>query len=496
MIHNRVHEEPAAYSPRLVAVLLSFVGLGTSCSDHGIGPTGVDRPAISNVAVAASPYNALSTVVSFTATRADSVRVVYWAGGEPPLATPYYRLRGDTARIATLGLRPRTTYYHTVEAVGSDVRVASDTLPLATGDVPQSLQSVHLDVTGLPTGGYVLTPVTFFGADTVAYALAFDASGQIRWYRAFNEGVPAGETKQQPNGDFTIFLGLSQGWQPTYGRYVEFMPSGEIVRSYAASPPFYTDNHEILLSGIGDTVATVHLFGYELRQVDLSARGGPVDALVAGHVIERQSVTGQVEFLWNAWDHFVLADWIEPTGVNPPLDFDHPNSLDFDVDGSYVVSFRHMGEITKIDRRTGTIVWRLGGRNNQFTFLNDPLGGFSGQHSVRVLENGNLLVYDNGLRHTPPESRAVEYRLDAGMKTATMVWQYRRPAPVFTPFLGSVQRYENGNTFVAFSTANLIVEVDPNGTPVWQGVLNLGAQTNPIIFQALKVPSLYRYERP
>jgi len=34
----------------------------------------------------------------------------------------------------------------------------------------------------------------------VAYALAFDASGQIRWYRAFNEGVPAGETKQQPNG--------------------------------------------------------------------------------------------------------------------------------------------------------------------------------------------------------------------------------------------------------------------------------------------------------
>jgi len=187
--------------------------------------------------------------------------------------------------------------------------------------------------------------------------------------------VPAGETKQQPNGDFTIFLGLSQGWQPTYGRYVEFMPSGEIVRSYAASPPFYTDNHEILLSGIGDTVATVHLFGYELRQVDLSARGGPVDALVAGHVIVRQSVTGQVEFLWNAWDHFVLADWIEPTGVNPPLDFDHPNSLDFDVDGSYVVSFRHMGEITKIDRRTGTIVWRLGGRNNQFMFFNDPLGG-------------------------------------------------------------------------------------------------------------------------
>ena len=412
------------------------------------------------------------------------------------MATPYYRLHGDSARIATLGLRPRTTYSHTVEAVGSGGSVGSDTLRLTTSDLPQDLQSVRLDLTGLPTGGYVLTPVTLFGADTVAYALAFDTSGQIRWYHAFNEGVPAGEAKQQPNGDFTIFLGLSQGWQPTYGQYQEFTPSGEIVRSYAASPPFYTDNHEILLSVTGDSVSAVHLFGYELHQTDLSARGGPVNALVAGHVLLRQSITGQVEFLWNAWDHFVLADWIEPTGVNPPLDFDHPNSLDFDLDGNYIVSFRHMGEITKIDRRTGEIIWRLGGRNNQFAIINDPLGGFSGQHSVRVLENGDLLVYDNGLRHTPPESRAVEYRVDAGARTATMVWQYRRSAPVFTPFLGSVQRYQNGNTLVAFSTANLIVEVDPDGNSVWEGVLNLGTQTNPIIFKALKVPSLYRYKRP
>src|SRR5438552_4085878 len=174
----------------------------------------------------------------------------------------------------------------------------------------------------------------------------------------------------------------------------------------------------------------------------------------------------------------------------------YPNSLDFDRDGNYVASFRHMGEITKIDRRTSEIIWRLGGRNNQFAIMNDPLGGFSAQHSVRVLDNGNLLLYDNGLRHSPLESRAVEYRLDTDAKTATMVWQYRRVPPVFTPFLGSVQRYQNGNTLIAFSTANLIVEVDPSGNPLWEGVLNLDGQSNVIIFKALKVPSLYRYERP
>src|SRR5260370_23683122 len=154
----------------------------------------------------------------------------------------------------------------------------------------------------------------------------------------------------------------------------------------------------------------------------------------------RQCVTGQVAFLWNAWDHFVLADWIEPTGVNPPLDFDRPNSLDFDLDGNYVASFRHMGEITKIDRRTGAIMWRLGGRNNQFTIVNDPLGGFSGQHSVRVLNNGNLLLYDNGLRHIPPESRAVEYHLDTGTRTATTGWQHGRVPAALSPVLGAAHR--------------------------------------------------------
>jgi len=459
--------------------LLPLLGLGTSCLDQPTGATG-NHPGISGLAVGQNPYNALSTVVSCTVTYADSVRVVYGADGEPELATPYYRMRGDSARIATLGLRPNTNYYHVVEAVGSGISVVSDTLRLTTGDLPPLLRNVRLDVTGLAPGGYILTPVTLF---------------QIRWYRAFAAGLPAGEAKQQPNGDFTVFLGSSQGWQPTYGRYLEFTPSGQIVQSYAANPPFYTDNHEILLSVMDDSL-TAHLFGYELRRIDLSFKGGPPDALVAGHVLLRQSAMGQVQFLWNAWDHFVVADWIEPTGVNPPLDFDHPNSLDVDLDGNYVASFRHMGEITKIDRQTGAIIWRLGGRNNQFAIVSDPLGGFSAQHSVRVLDNGNLLLYDNGLRHTPPESRAVEYRLATNAKTATAVWQYRRVPPVFTPFLGSVQRYQNGNTLIAFSTAGLIVEVDPNGNSIWEGMLTLGMPSTPIILGAFKVPSLYRYERP
>src|SRR5207249_12167490 len=114
---------------------------------------------------------------------------------------------------------------------------------------------------------------------------------------------------------------------------------------------------------------------------------------------------------------------------------------------------RRVSAHTETARPTSALITRRARRNTRRAIVNAPLGGFSAQHSVRVLDNGNLLQYDNGLRHRPLESRAVEYRLDTDAKTATMVWQYRRVPPVFTTFLGSVQRYQNGNKLIAFIKA-------------------------------------------
>jgi len=93
---------------------------------------------------------------------------------------------------------------------------------------------------------------------------------------------------------------------------VEFTPAGDIVRSYTASVPFYTDNHELMMTTGPAGGSAAHLFGYELRTVDLTSRGGPSNAQVAGHVLLRQTPSGTTEFMWNAWDHFVIDDWIEP----------------------------------------------------------------------------------------------------------------------------------------------------------------------------------------
>lgn len=253
------------------------------------------------------------------------------------------------------------------------------------------------------------------------------------------------------------------------------------------------DSHELLMTG---TLANpiLHFFGYTLRPFDFSPLGGPSNGIGIGHQVIRQSPPGTTQFLWDAWDHYTIVDWIEPTGVNPPNDFDHSNSLTFDLDSNYIVSFRHLGAVVKLDAQTGATIWQLGGRLGQFTILKDSLGLFSGQHCVRVLDNGDILMYDNGLRHTPPHTRAVEYALDLNKMTATMVWEYEPNPAIFTAVVGSVQRLSSGNTLVGFGLVGQLHEVDAHSKVVGTAQFNL--QSGGTFYRATRIVSLYQYLKP
>jgi arylsulfate sulfotransferase len=60
----------------------------------------------------------------------------------------------------------------------------------------------------------------------------------------------------------------------------------------------------------------------------------------------------------------------------------------------FLVSCRHLDEITKIHRTTGEIIWRFGGSQNEFNFINDY--PFTHQHSIRSLGNNRYILFDNG----------------------------------------------------------------------------------------------------
>ena len=472
-------------------LLCAALAAVASCGgDSSVVPS---QPTLASVSAIANAHNALSARVVVVSGDVDSARILFRGPDGVAQQTPFSAVRA-TDTLVVLGLEAEADYTLVVDAWGGTASLQSSAIAFRTASLPAALQSVRLRGVGAPSAGHTLTVPVFLGGQNDGYVVAFDAAGEISWYRAIEGEGWAVEARQQRNGNISVYVGRSYGWHPTAGRYLELRPDGEIVRSFSAGASFYTDPHDLLLTFRDTTLEAVHMIAYDIQsyppEVALDGRTS-----LAVHRILRQSPAGQIEFEWNASDHFSPADW--PASA-VPFDLVHPSSLDITRDGNYLVSLQAIDQIAKIDAGTGAVIWQLGGNSSDFAFIGDPLGGFHGQHSVRELENGNILLFDNRSGPDPLASRAVEYRLDHAAGTATLVWEYRPAPPITSRIMGSAQRLANGNTLVGFGVAARVIEVGAgSSTPIWDATLARDGDPVPMQFyRAVRVPSLYRYEKP
>lgn len=85
-------------------------------------------------------------------------------------------------------------------------------------------------------------------------------------------------------------------------------------------------------------------------------------------------------------------------------------------------------------------------------------------HEPKFLENGNLLIFDNGYKRG--WSRVIE--LDRFSKR--IVWEYKTDPPdaFFTEERGSIQRFPNGNTLITESDTGRVFEITSDGRIVWE----------------------------
>lgn len=431
--------------------------------------------------------------LAFADSDADSVRAHFAAvDGTESGVTPWVSNGRGSLRV--LGLRASTTYLMWTEAKSGLTTAIGDTVSYVTDALPDALVEARLErqLGGPLSGGYTLSSA--MSDDGRSYAVAYDSLGVVRWYRDL--GYPGGvaDVQQQHNGHITAGLGASTGYNVADVRFIEFARDGDSIRTIVARGSPYTDGHELIVQTdrAGNRVADF-LFGYDIRPVDLSEFGGGTQDALAGHQVLRISAAGRVDTLIQGWDRWSEADAV----IGPPLagDFDHPNSLSFDRDSGLVISYRALGSVVKLTPDGRSVDWIFGGTGNQFTLVGDPLNGFGGQHTVRVLPNGHLLMFDNGWNHVPQRSRAVEYALDPATRTARMVWQYTPEPAVFVPFTGAAQRLANGNTVVTFTMERFIDEVSPDGVLLSRMAIHSGADWY-APYRTQRIRSLYRFEDP
>lgn len=328
---------------------------------------------------------------------------------------------------------------------------ASGSDPATADSLPADFPRITAAIPGNPAPGRIfLAGIHQRDPGASSYLMILENDGTPYFYRKL-EGAGLG-LMRQADGRLTYFDRPRQAFYALDSNYA-------VVDSFRCGNGYETDAHELRVLPNGHAL----LMAYDPQIVDMSQiipKGFP-EATVLGLIIQEIDRDKNVVFQWRSWDHFQILDAVGIPFSRTTIDYVHGNSLDVGPDGNILLSSRHMSEVTKISRATGDVLWRLGGKNNQFRFIGDPIG-FSYQHDARWLPGGHVTLFDNGNFHSPRFSRAVEYEVDEEKMTAKLVWEYRHDPDVFGSAAGSVQRLSNGNTLIGWGfTMPTLTEVTP-----------------------------------
>ena len=470
---------------RLLSLLL-LCTLGWHCG-HAAPPPPPIQTSVSNVQVRANPNNVLSAVVSADVSNAASVRVEYAADdGSDSGSTPDFAVTHQSNELPVLGLMPQTAYEMQVVATGPDgTAVSSDAISFQTAPLPSDIPSFVALQSGDAQPGY--TMLGLVSGSERNPALIVDQMGRVVWYRENPRSIS--DFQKQPDGTYTVAVNNGDFFLYSYfiAQYSQYDNLGNLLRTWSATGGWLTDNHELRLLPNGDAL----VLAFSERTMDLTSIGGRPNAIVVGNMLQRVKPTGAVQFQWDAFDHLPVDGIASPINVQGEyVDWTHMNAIDATSDGNYLLSVRHLSQVVKIDSSTGAVLWKLGGMGSDFQFVGDSFNGFSMQHGVRELPNGNILMFDNGDEHVRPQSRAAEYQLDFTNRTATLVWQYLAPTSLQAIAMGYAQRLANGNTLIAYGTAQppRVQEVTPAGEVVW----DLSSSTPSFgMYRAFRIASLY-----
>ncbi len=245
----------------------------------------------------------------------------------------------------------------------------------------------------------------------------------------------------------------------------------EVARVRAAGTE-QADQHDFVITAADTAVFWV----YDPVPRDLSALGGPADGVLHDGVLQEIDIaTGTVVWQWRASDHVALDESYAPLpqgeAARLPYDYFHANSVGIDADGHLLASARHTWGCYKIHRRTGEVLWRLGGKRSDFPL--DARSTFSWQHDIRRRRDGTYSLFDNGAGVTKQRdwSRGLVLRLDEAKRTATFVAEFPQEGRVSAPTQGSFRELPDGGSFAGWGQAPYFTEYAPDGTVRFGGHL-------------------------
>lgn len=301
-----------------------------------------------------------------------------------------------------------------------------------------------------------------------------DSSGRLIWFNP----VPPGDTAAN------LQVQQYQG-RPVLTWWQGYTNAGVGIGEDIVSDSSY--RQLVTLSGANGLKPDLHEFQITRRGTALLTAYYPVfwsassthsagQEIVFDSVVQEIDIpTGLVLFQWDSLDHVPLADSYQPapngaggrTSLNA-FDYFHIDSIQLDDDGNLLISARNTWAVYKLGRRTGAVLWTLGGKHSSFQMERGT--SFAFQHDVRSVATGDRMItlFDDGagLPAVHKASRGVELALDVRHRVARLTAQWRHAPPLLAEFEGNVQQLPDGEHVIGWGQQPYLTEYGPRGGQV------------------------------
>ena len=298
--------------------------------------------------------------------------------------------------------------------------------------------------------------MNIYNSSNLSEAVLMDMTGRIvhRWSaKHMSTQEPWYGIKLDPEGDLLVIIRHKQlvrlDWDSQVkwaikGRFhhdIQIAPNGDIYTLANAKEIFPAlDPKKKILT---DYVVVVDRTGNLKRRIALHS------AIISSHlpfadmVKKTRPEIPQLEGAWDVLHTNALRFITRDVAIGPE------KSL---RSGDLLFSLKYLNLVGVLDSQTEALKWSWG-----------P-GELDGPHTPVQLDNGNILIFDNGC------NRGYTRVIELNPASQEIVWSYQgSPAgSFFSPDRGSCQRLPNGNTLIAESAKGHILEVTRQGQIVWE----------------------------
>jgi len=327
---------------------------------------------------------------------------------------------------------------------------------------------------GATPGDFFLAPYQGVGT---AGEMIVDGAGSLIWFHPAPVNDAATNFEPQTYGGQTVLtwwqgrilaLGFGQGVDEIYSS--TYQPIAQV----AAGNGYEADLHQFTLTPQG----TAWIDAFDPVQMNLSAMGGPANAVVNDSIVQEIDVkTGLVMWEWHALGHIPLRDSYAPvphTSIN--WDYVHVNSVDPGTHGDVLLSARNTWTVYDVDMHSGAFIWRIGGRYP--SFKRGAGTAFHWQHDARWQAGGLVSLFDNGSSPAvEKQSRGLLLDPSTSTHTVTLVKQFTNPsATLLASSQGDLLNLPGGNWLMGYGGLPNFTEYNSSGQVLFDATLGRNVQ--------------------